>query len=348
MTSEKWIGVHTGGSHYLDHLGILCQGLDIPLIVTEQKTYQVAQQYYPQLKIEYHDLSELTLEYLAHRADVIFESGHHFALELIPLWELLHGKKMRVVYCPHGNSDKVQRSRKDISLVYGQHMYNHLQKTGELGRLEKTIFTGNYRLAYYKMNKRWYDDRLAILLKDQLRPDRQTVFYAPTWSDQEMFSSWLKYGRRVIEEVGSLFNLLLRWHPFLDDLYPAESEKIKEFCKYTPGVVDLSHFPSIYPILDQADFYLGDFSSVGYDFLSQDKPLFFLDRHGGEIYDCGITLTESSHWGKAIQEFQDEASWKTKRCDLSKRVFKEDCTFEIIRKDLEEALSQDRASWLEI
>lgn len=346
MTSENWIGIHTGGAHYLDHLGVLCEELQIPLIVTDEATYQVAQNFYPQLQVEYRDISELTLEALASCADVIFESGHHFALELIPLWELICGKKMRVVYCPHGNSDKRSQTRKDLSLVYGDHMATLLQRAGEMDRLEKTVITGNYRLAYYRKHQEWYDNQLNILMQNKIQKGRQSVLYAPTWPDGENRSSWLSHGMRVIEEVGSMFNLLLRWHPFLDDLYPAESEKMKYLCQQMPGVVDLSAFPSIYPILHRADFYLGDFSSIGYDFLSLNKPLFFLDRHEGEIYECGITLGRNSHWGKSIQLFQDNAQWEKRRVQLLKRVFGEERQIEMIRKDLREALSVDRASWL--
>lgn len=348
MTSDKWIGVHTGGAHYLDHLGILCEGLEIPLIVTDPVAYQVAQDFYPQLQVEYRDFSELTLDFLACRADVIFESGHHFALELIPLWELIYGKKMRVVYCPHGNSDKRQQTRKDISLIYGDHMEDLLRTTGEMSRLGKTVVTGNYRAAYYRAHQKWYDNRLETLLKDKIQKNRKTVLYAPTWPDGESQSSWLLQGTRVMEEVSAVFNLLIRWHPFLDDLYPAENEKMRQLCQQMPGIVNLSAFPSIYPILHQADFYLGDFSSIGYDFLSLNKPLFFLDRHEGEIYECGITLTEDQHWGEAIQSFQDNINWGEKRQQLSRKVFGKERDFERIKKDLHEALSTDRASWIEV
>ncbi len=36
--------------HLLDHLGVLAAILDIPLIVTEQKTYDLAASLYPQVK----------------------------------------------------------------------------------------------------------------------------------------------------------------------------------------------------------------------------------------------------------------------------------------------------------
>ena len=338
MTFDRWIGVHTGGTHYLDHLGILCQGLGLTLFVTERETYEVAKEFYPGLDVKYIDLVDLSLHFLAERADVIFESGHTFATELLPLWELLLGKKMRVVYCPHGNSDKKSpKLTKDISLIYGDHMKNHLEKTGESTLLDKMIVTGNYRASHYYAHKRWYDDKLTNFLKGRLDPTKKTVFYAPTWEGDGFFERSLK----VIQEVGSQFNLLIRLHPFIEDLYPAENEKIK-----TLGGIDLSNFPSIYPILNLSDCYLGDFSSIGYDFLTMDKPLFFLDRNDGEIYECGITLSGHEHYGDAIAFFQGDNGFGEKRRWLAQRVFGGRKSFDAIKNELKEALSSDRASWI--
>ncbi len=337
MTSENWIGVHTGGAHYLDHLGVLCEGLNIPLYVTEVATFKTAQEFYPGLNVEYIDLLDLSPSFLAQRADVIFESGHTFAAELLPLWELLHNKKMRMVYCPHGNSDKKSpQLRKDLSLVYGEHMKCHLKKTGEDALLEKTIVTGNYRAIYSRFHQKWYDEKLESFIEKKIFSDRKTVFYAPTWESPDWFENTL----RVIQEVGPDFNLLVRLHPFLEDLYPAQAERIKNL-----DIIDLSSFPSIYPILRKADYYLGDFSSIGYDFLTLNKPLFFLDHDEGEIYECGLTLCKNGNYGKVLKEFRDNGYFNAKRKELTKRVFGEEKSFESIKNEIKEALSFERASW---
>jgi CDP-glycerol glycerophosphotransferase (TagB/SpsB family) len=331
--TRKWIGVHTGGPHYLDHLGILCEGLGISLLVTQQDTYEAAKEFYPDLHVELIDLRELSLDYLAERADVIFESGHTFAAELLPLWELLHGKKMRIVYCPHGNSDKRSpKLKKDVSLIYGDYMREHLEKTGENLILEKMVVVGNYRAAYYRAHQKWYDQKLEEFLV--LDPNKKTVLYAPTWDDKNWFEKTLK----VVEEIEPHFNLLMRLHPFLKDLYPVESEKISDFSK----------FPSIYPILNRVDYYLGDFSSIGYDFLTCDKPLFFVEDGEGDIYDCGIKLERHDHYGEAIKGFQDTLYWKEKRKKLATRVFGSNKSFESIKNEIIEALSSDRASWITV
>ncbi len=342
MTFAKWIGVHTGGAHYLDHLGILCEGLGLPLFVTEKDTFDAAKQFYPGLHVEYMEPQELSLHFLAERADVIFESGHTFATELLPLWELMYGKKMRVVYCPHGNSDKkAPKLRKDISLIYGDHMKSLLEQTGESALLENIVATGNYRASYDRAHSKWQDAKLKNFLGSL--PAKKTVFYAPTWTQTRENDDWYAEALKVIEEVGSHFNLLMRLHPFLEDQYPAESQQIKSL-----GAIDLSKFPSIYPILRQADYYLGNHSSIGYDFLTMNKPLFFLERGAGEIYECGTVLNKEQHYGEEIMSFQDNPAFCEKRKKLSERVFGSEKSFERIKNEIEEALSTDRTSWITI
>lgn len=341
MTFDRWIGVHTGGAHYLDHLGILCEGLGILLYVTDPQTFEAAKKFYPNLQVEYIELQELSLHFLAERADVIFESGHTFAAELLPLWELMHGKKMRVIYCPHGNSDKISpKARKDISLVYGDHMKNHLHQTGESALLEQMIIIGNFRSMYERTHFTRSDAKLKNLIAHL--PPKKTVFYAPTWEGR----NWVKESVKVIEELGSLFNLLIRLHPFLEERFPAESYQIKCVMENF-GATDLSTFPAIYPILRQTDYYLGNHSSIGYDFLTFNKPLFFLESGLGDIYDCGIVLKKDKHYGEAIASFQDTEEFSAKRLGLSAKVFGPEKSFEQIKAEIKEALSVDRASWLQ-
>ena len=57
-------------------------------------------------------------------------------------------------------------------------------------------------------------------------------------------------------------------------------------------------FPPIFPLLAISDIYIGDFSSIGYDFLGFNKPMFFLNQPkrdpktdpGLYLYQCGIEI----------------------------------------------------------
>lgn len=63
-------------------------------------------------------------------------------------------------------------------------------------------------------------------------------------------------------------------------------------------VLFLLDFPPIAPLLKAMDVYIGDFSSIGYDVLCWNKPMFFLNQQkrdpqidqGLYLYQCGIQI----------------------------------------------------------
>jgi teichoic acid glycerol-phosphate primase len=332
--TNRWIAIHTGPIHYLDHLGVLCIELGLPLLVTEESTYQAAQKFYPQLDCKLIELKDLSLDYLAENFDVIFESGHRWAIELLPLFEMLFQKKMRIVYCPHGNSDKGHSQDpipKDISLVYGCHMMDHLKKTKSL--LTSTVLTGNYRYQHYQKNQPFYDNLLKAELEGKLDPNKKNIFYAPTWPDGESNSSFLPYATRCLQEVGEFYNVIIRYHPFLDDLHPVETHQLRGKFEHKQGIAFLSDFPCIYPILNFSDAYLGDFSSIGYDFLAFNKPLFFLDSHFGKLYQCGQQLNLENHLGRSIAQ-AESTCYQQQREETYHYVFGEPRKGETILNEL--------------
>lgn len=335
----KMIGIHTGPDTYLDHLGVLCALLNIPLWVTEEKTFASAKKYYPQLNIELKDHLELSLEYLAENCDAILESGHYWAAELIPMIELFFRKKMRVVYCPHGNSDKghsLQNPyRKDISFVYGQHMIDLLQQTGCLDLLSKYVVSGNYRYSFYRQHQVFYDS-LAPMVDQK----KKTVLYAPTWSDEENSSSFFAACGKLIEEVSPFFNLIIKLHPFLEERHPAETHSIIQ--KY-PSANFLTAFPPIYPLLNLSHAYIGDFSSIGYDYLAFNRPMFFF--HQGRLSSCGMVIPEDVHYGKFLLDNWDQSLLFEERKKAYNYAFGEEKSIEEIKNGLVEALSEDRACW---
>ncbi len=278
----KSAAIITGPYTYLDHLGVLSSILGIPLIVVDEKTYELGKKFYPDMQIELKDYSELTLDYLAQNIEVLFQTGKFWAEDLIPFIKLLHLKEIRVVYCPHGNSDKghslSDTITQDISLVYGQHMLDHLKKTKT--QVRKTITTGNYRYPYYLKHQQFYDELTKNI------PSENTIFYAPTWNDTSFFSSI----DSLVANLGK-YNLLIKLHPFLEEHYPAHTYHILSKYENHPHVFIINDFPPIYPLLAKASLYLGDYSSIGYDFLAFDRPLYFLTLNNNFALDkCGMHI----------------------------------------------------------
>jgi hypothetical protein len=302
------VAIITGPNTHLDHLGILSAELKIPLIVTEEGTFQLAKRFYPDLDVSLKGFDELSMEYLAQNFDVIFETGKFWAAELGPFIELLFRKKMRFVFCPHGNSDKGHSLQnhvdQDISLVYGEHLHDHLIRTGAAQKIRHVLRTGNYRYPYYLRHRVFYDalaDELVFRRFQDLKP---TLLYAPTWQDEENPTSFFSATDALIEQLSPNYNLIVKIHPFLADRHPAEVYQVTARYENHPSVLFLNDFPPIYPLLSHCALYLGDYSSIGYDFLAFDKPLYFLNPKkapsSSPLYGCGLEIPESA-WNELNQ-----------------------------------------------
>lgn len=287
----RLIAIHTGPDIYLDHIGVLASILKIPLIVTEPDIVTTAQFFYPQLTCILKDPLEFSLKFLADNYDAIIVSGHFLTADMMPLFDTLCDKKMRMIYCPHGNSDKGHSlkdgPKKDISLVYGKQMLDLLKKTGALKKISSYIICGNFRAHFYLNNKSFYDHMVDTAIYPHLDKQKKTLLYAPTWSDQENTSSFFDQCENIIKVLHRDFNLIIKLHPFLEEQAPAYVYSVIEKHKHTKNILFLSNFPPIYPLLNICDGYLGDFSSVGYDMLFFGKPMFFFGSNEGAIYKCG-------------------------------------------------------------
>ncbi|HSW86826.1 MAG TPA: CDP-glycerol glycerophosphotransferase family protein [Rhabdochlamydiaceae bacterium] len=348
MDSKKIVGIHTGPDTHLDHLGVLCAILHIPLIVTEENTLQLAKKFYPDCQTIFIPHSDLSIGFLAENFDVIFECGKFWALELVPLLELLHQKNMRIVFCPHGNSDKGHSLsfpiEQDISLVYGDHMIDLLKKTGSFS--QKMLRTGNYRFLYYTLNKSFYDERAQEEIFSRLNEQQKTVLYAPTWDEKENPTSFFDACEDVILQLASDFNLIIKLHPFLEEHYPAQTYRILAQYEGHQNVLFLNAFPPIYPLLDKTDIYIGDFSSIGYDFLVFDRPMYFFNPlpkeirsgQGSFLHRCGIEIPTCEQ--KTIRSFiestmeQNVSSLSSIRKQIYNYAFGEEIPFENLRNDL--------------
>ncbi|EKE08440.1 MAG: hypothetical protein ACD_17C00166G0004 [uncultured bacterium] len=285
--------------HLLDHIAPLAALLDIPLWTTEEPNYLLARQFYPQVKVEYMPDLEYRLGEIAHSYDTLFECKYWQA-HLKQLFKDFYQKEMTLVFCPHGQSDKgfqfpllAPYSIQDAVLVYGPlmlEMLNELQIP-----LKQSIMVGNYRLKFYRTHQSFYDNLLKKRLP--LDPKKRTILYAPTWKDADDTVSFFQFGKKVLAELPQDWNLILKVHPLLKERTPVEYYRTLLYAESKHNVFVLEDYPPVYPVLAASDIYLGDFSSVGYDFLTFEKPLFFLptDRPT-RLYSCGQILNSNENF----------------------------------------------------
>lgn len=287
----------TGPYTHLDHLGVLATLFAVPLIVTDPKNHSLAKTFYPEATVRFMEKAELTLDFLAQNFDQLFVCGKYFCLEIQPFLELLHKKRMRIILCPHGNSDKGMSDTnppdQDIMLIYGEQMRALLEKTGALEKIQKTVTTGNYRYPFYRKNKAFYD----ALAKEQIfrlfDKKKETIIYAPTWSNAENPTCFYASCQQLIEQLSPFYNLLIKLHPFIEEKEPAHLIHLQEKYAKLSNVLFVTDFPAIYPLLAASSLYIGDFSSVGYDFLAFDRPLYFFNPAGEQatlIHEAGLNM----------------------------------------------------------
>lgn len=277
-------------SHHLDHLAPLAWFLGIPLVVTEPELLELSQVFYPEVAAYCID-SIAVGEFCVQHFDAVISSLPQDFLNLIFfIPESLHQKKLTTIWCPHGNSDKGHLShfmeglsKERIALVYGDKMVDFLKEKGAYTQLERVIFLGNYRFEYYKKHASFLDHLLHEKMSEKLPLKQPTLLYAPTWKDRENSSSLVEIFPHVLSQLPEHWNLIIKLHP--NQKFICEESK--------PNLYFLDNFPPIYPLLNYVDAYLGDMSSIGYDFLTFKKPMFFVNPNKRDPKsDRGLFLTQ--------------------------------------------------------
>lgn len=327
---NRAVAILTGPSTHLDHLGILSAVLSIPLIVTEESHYQLSKKYYPQINVQYLPMSDLSLDYLHEHFDTIFESSKFWTMELQSLFRTLYKKEIRFVFCPHGNSDKgfslKEHPPQDICLIYGSHQNELLEKTGALQQIQHVVRTGNYRYDFYCKWRFFYDDLVEREIFSYFKKNKPFLLYAPTWQNKENASSFLLLGDEFLDSLSNDYNLIIKLHPFLIEDHYGKVLHLVERYRSHPSILIIEEFPPIYPLLNRCDLYLGDYSSIGYDFLAFDKPLYFYQPSGqSRLSRCGIEIPvecfdKVSLFLKATYE-KNKKDLQAERQDLYKHVF---------------------------
>lgn len=302
-TEIKGVGINPQSQiHYTDHLAVICILMEIPLIFMDAIDYNLGKRYYPGLHAELIDFQELTPDYLASHYDVFFLSDlwdkQSFHKQFAP-FEKKYKKIIRQVHCPHGFSDKgfylKKCANEDIALLYGQNMIDQLKHHKVFQDLSHYVLVGNYRYTYFKQHQPFFDHLVKEEVLSRFAKSQPTILYAPTWMDLEESSTFFDAYAHVLGNLPDHYNLIVKLHPRLElDDTPQYYRIVGKF-EGRANIIFLRDFPLVYPLLAHADLYLGDMSSVGYDFLAFNKPMFFLNKQernpkkdrGLYLFRCG-------------------------------------------------------------
>lgn len=243
-------------THYIDHLAPFCGLMGWPLIVCEREIAETIERFYPGVQVVLMDFRSLQLP----PCIAACETRDILNAYLGPF----RPYQGRLLWLPHGLSDKGWKTPffealkgEDLLLVYGQRMRDVLSQKG-VAIEQRSI--GNFRLQYYEQHRSFYNQ-----LTQKLWGDRRFVLYAPTWEDAEQNGTFWQALPKLKNK-----SVMIRVHPNTSKRYAVQLEQHRGSYEF------LENFPPVYPVLERTDVYLGDMSSIGYDFLTFNKPLYFL------------------------------------------------------------------------
>ncbi|MBA3722648.1 MAG: CDP-glycerol glycerophosphotransferase family protein [Parachlamydiaceae bacterium] len=302
---KKGVGLNPNNhNHFSDHLIPICVLMDMPYLVTDENYCREIQNLYPDVQPLLVEWQDVTPQYLVENFDVLYQSEYWHRLNFYSSFAALekkYQKVMRNVHCPHGFSDKIFWFRhavtEDILLTYGDNMFDMFKELGIEHQLNAYVRTGNYRYQYYLNNQSFFDKIVEDRIWGRFSKKQPTILYAPTCNDEEQNTTFLE-ADYIYENLPSNYNLIVKIHPALEETdAPAIYRTIGKYEK-KGNIIFIKDFPLIYPILARTDIYLGDKSSIGYDFLAFNRPMFFLNQYKQQIsnnrniflYRCGVEV----------------------------------------------------------
>ncbi len=292
---------------YLDHLAPLASLLNVPLVVTDEEMERLAREFYPDLKLLFVSERDYAEE-LVSRFDLLITCLPKPLLDKLLFFASAScNKKIVSIFVPHGQSDKgtgglalpyFEGLRDEQALlVYGPRMIRLLQKKEVLG--EDSLFTsvGHYRKLYFDRHRHFYQKLLDEKIGCRLKPAPFSLLYAPTWRDHERGSSAPEALEQMLRQLPEGMNLLVQLHPNLHLQMGPRLAALAALYEEDERRLILEPFPAIYPLCSWASHYVGDTSSIGYDFLARGAPLFFLIPPGGptHLMQAGKTLSRGEY-----------------------------------------------------
>jgi hypothetical protein len=357
--------------HHLDHLVPLCEFFNMPLVMFNDRLADIVDRLYPPkvntiiktLSQPFRLDDELSLRGLSEALaefDIVFCSHLYSRSTLKQLFTRSGNRAARVVFCPHGFSEKKQTwaagaALQDTVLVYGTSTLDQLADFGVIQDLSRCVITGNYRQSFYDDNTDFYAQWVASSQLSKLNPARKTILYAPTWDDRVGSSSLQNTMFPILTQISKTYNLIIKAHPH------CESKLAKIFGDLgtsSESIYLLSNTPITFPIMELADVYMGDMSSLAYDFLSFDRPMLFLNQAAGSssdpadslLFRCGPTIAPGEY-GRIHELLEqelttDESIYAGRRKSLYDYVYASGKSPSMMCCELASVLRGDPPAWM--
>ncbi len=355
-------------AHHLDHLIPLCELLGATLLTLDVETAHIARECYPYEKIVDIPTVGASMEERAASPAFrdaiagfdVFLCSHLIPREMLRDLVASQGREPpRVIFCPHGFSEKSQTwsagsAYQDISLFYGELGLKQLDAWGVREELQRFALIGNLRLEYCRRHASFFD---GVLHSRGLCPENAdtVVLYAPTWKDNVGSSSFQDALTSLISSLPANWKLIIKPHPLLE----AEAKAAFELnVGNRTNVTFLERTPITYPVLAISDIYIGDMSALAYDFLVFDRPMVFLNQTSGtptdasasQLFECGPVLSPGEYpdVGEAIAlATHNNKAWSSKRRSLYEGVYCDPKVPSVLRDELLQICQGPAPLWMQ-
>lgn len=317
--------------HLLDHIAPLAYILKAPLILNDPALLPLATKYYPQVSIELKTNLNKELKELTSKYDTFIECKY-WNPELRWMLRHLYQAKTKLIFCPHGQSDKgfeapllAPYTTQDGVLLYGPLMKLMLQKLKLWEQLPPHAMIGNYRKTFYETFSAFYDPLIEKDVFSRFAKKQPTLLYAPTWRDADQATTFFTHLEPLLKALPAHWNLLVKPHPLLKRKTP-ELFYQQNFLEKS-NVLFLKELPLVYPLLARVNAVLSDASSISYDALSFPCSLLFFQKKQTPIYQCGIEVTPET----LFPLLEKELPLSKQRKKLYAVAFEKTLSFEEIR-----------------
>ena len=317
--------------HFLDHISPLASLLEIPLILSDEKNVELATKYYPEVPLRYWPDLAFRLKEIGEEFDTLFECNYWIP-QFKDSLKFYTQKNIRLIFCPHGQSDKgyqapllAQYALQEIILIYGSLMKKMLEELHIWPSISRSIEVGNFRFNYYQKHRERLLKIVDTEIFSHLEKQNRTLLYAPTWEDEDLAGTFFQCGDRLLKELPSDWNLIIKIHPLIKERHPALFYRLSIIEEKRSNFFFIDQFPPIYPILERMDVYLGDYSSIGYDVLAFQKPMFFISQPHllpARLHSAGAFLDRSKNLFQQIEKHLPNANqFKKTQSELYHKAF---------------------------
>src|SRR5262249_49124163 len=143
--------------------------------------------------------------------------------------------------------------------------------------LNAYVIMGNYRNTYYRMHQPFFDDLAEKEVFSKFAEEKPLILYAPTCHDLEHTTSFLTC-QTILENLPDEYNMLVKIHPEIEETDAPTLYRIMGQFEKKKNIRFVQDFSIIFPLLNKAAMYIGDMSSIGYDYLWFNRPMFFLNQ----------------------------------------------------------------------